>query len=263
MDNSVNLGSFKVLENVHLKATYDIEANGISFKTGESIAVFDKIQISNFNEIKDYVAARGGFDNRGHVFWETTRAIQFTFSQGVFSNTQFGLLNNAKIISMDEEEPILITYDDELESDEIGILRPTKIPVDQVFCYDKATGNRIECEPSGEHFKIETPYTDVILRYRYNYTNGATVAKIGQQFLQGFLELEGKTRVKDDTSGLVVTGIIKIPKLKLMSGLSMRLGAQANPVVGNFRADGVPVDSRRNSYVMDMIFLDEDIDSDM
>jgi len=43
MDNSVNLGSFKVLENVHLKATYDIEANGISFKTGESIAVFDKI----------------------------------------------------------------------------------------------------------------------------------------------------------------------------------------------------------------------------
>ena len=263
MDNSVNLGSFKVLENVHLKATYDIEANGISFKAGESIAVFDKIQISNFNEIKDYVAARGGFDNRGHVFWETTRAMQFTFSQGVFSNTQFGLLNNAKIISVDEEEPILITYDDELESDEIGILRPTKIPVDQVFCYDKATGNRIECERSGEHYKIATPYTDVILRYRYNYTNGATVAKIGQQFLQGFLELEGKTRVKDDTSGLVVTGIIKIPKLKLMSGLSMRLGAQANPVVGNFRAEGVPVDSRRNSYVMDMIFLDEDIDSDM
>jgi hypothetical protein len=77
------------------------------------------------------------------------------------------------------------------------------------------------------------------------------------------LELEGKTRVKDDTSGLVTTGIIKIPKLKLMSGLSMRLGAQANPVVGSFRAEGVPVDSRRNSYVMEMYFLDEDIDSDM
>lgn len=263
MDSTVNLGSFKVLENVHLKATYDIEANGIQFKAGESIAVFDKIQISNFNEIKDYVAAHGGYDNRGHVFWETTRAIQFTFTQGVFSQTQFGILNNAKVIQVNDEEPLLITYDDELESDEIGILRPTKQPVDQIFCYNRETGERIECGPSGLQWKISEPYMDVILRYRYNYANGATVAKIGQPFLQGFLELEGKTRVKDDTSGLVTTGIIKIPKLKLMSGLSMRLGAQANPVVGSFRAEGVPVDSRRNSYVMEMYFLDEDIDSDM
>lgn len=259
----MDIGSFKVLENVHLKATYDIEANGIKFNAGESIAVFDKIQLSNFNEIKEYVAARGGYDNRGHVFWETTKAMQFSFSQGVFSKTQFGLLNNAKVISVSNEEPLLITYDDELESDEIGILRPTKTPVDQIFVYDKESGNKLEVEPSGIHFKIKESYKNVVMRYRYNYEDGAVVAKIGQQFLQGFLELEGRTRVKDDTSGLITTGIIKIPKLKLMSGLSMRLGAQANPVVGNFNAEGVPTDSRRNSYVMEMYFLNNDIDSDM
>jgi hypothetical protein len=33
--------------------------------------------------------------------------------------------------------------------------------------------------------------------------------------------------------------------------------------VGNFNAEGVPVDLGRNSYVMEMYFLDEDIDSDM
>ena len=259
----MDIGSFKVLENVHLKATYDIEANGIKFNAGESIAVFDKIQLSNFNEIKEYVAARGGYDNRGHVFWETTKSIQFSFTQGVFSKTQFGLLNNAKVISVSNEEPLLITYDDELESDEIGILRPTKTPVDQIFVYDKESGNKIEVEPSGIHFKIKEPYKDVVMRYRYNYEDGATVAKIGQQFLQGFLELEGRTRVKDDTSGLITTGIIKIPKLKLVSGLSMKLGAQANPVVGNFNAEGVPTDSRKNSYVMEIYFLNNDIDSDM
>ena len=259
----MDIGSFKVLENVHLKATYDIEANGVKFSAGESIAVFDKIQLSNFNEIKEYVAARGGYDNRGHVFWETTKSMQFSFTQGVFSKTQFGLLNNAKIISVSDEEPLLITFDDELESDENGILRPTKTPVDQIFVYDKESGNKIEVESSDIYFKIKEPYKDVIMRYRYNYEDGATVAKIGQQFLQGFLELEGKTRVKDDTSGLITTGIIKIPKLKLMSGLSMRLGAQANPVVGNFNAEGVPTDSRRNSYVMEMYFLNNDIDSDM
>ena len=139
----MDIGSFKVLENVHLKATYDIEVNGIQFKTGETIAVFDKIQISNFNQIKDYVAARGGLDNRGHVFWETTRAIQFSFSQGVFSNAQFGLLTNSKVIKIDDEQPLLITFDDEIESDEIGILRPTKQPVDQIFIYDKKSGTRL------------------------------------------------------------------------------------------------------------------------
>ena len=259
----MDIGSFKVLENVHLKATYDIEANGVKFSAGESIAVFDKIQLSNFDEIKEYVAARGGYDNRGHVFWGTTKAMRFSFSQGVFSKTQFGLLNNAKVISVSDEEPLLITFDDELESDEIGILRPTKTPVDQIFVYDKESGNKIEVEPSGQHFKIKEPYKDVIMRYRYNYEDGAAVAKIGQQFLQGFLELEGRTRLKDDTSGLITTGIIKIPRLKLMSGLSMRLGTQANPVVGNFNAEGVPTDSRRNSYVMEMYFLNNDIDSDM
>ena len=57
---------------------------------------------------------------------------------------------------------------------------------------------------------------------------------MGKQLIPGFLRLEGKTRVKDDISGKVRTGIIEIPKLKLMSDLSMRLGKNANPVAANF-----------------------------
>ena len=57
-------------------------------------------------------------------------------------------------------------------------------------------------------------------------------------------------------------GIIEIPKLKLMSELSIRLGAQANPVVGSFAAVGVPTGTRGNSYVSEFYFLNNDIDSD-
>ena len=259
----MDTGSFKVLENVHLKATQSIEVNGVGFKAGETIAVFDKIQISNFNEVKQRVVARGGYGNIGRVYWETTKALQFNFTQGVFSKEQFGLLNNAKIITVSDDDPLLLTYDDYIESNINSLLTPTKEPIDQIFVYDRETGQRIEYEKQGIYYNIGIPYKDVIMRYRYNYTNGATVAKIGEQFLQGFLELEGKTRVKDDTSGLITTGIIRIPQLKLMSGLSIRLGAQANPVVGNFQAEGVPVDLRRNSYVMEIYFLDHDIDSDI
>ncbi len=258
-----DLSSFKSLENVHLKATSNIEAGGISFQEGETIALFDKIQISGLNEMKDYVAARGGFDNRGHVFWETTREMRFTFSQGVFSKLQFGLLNNAKVLKIAENEPLLITKIEELESDENGVITTSLEPVDQIFVYDKATGAKYEWQKVGNSLEINEEYTDVIVSYRYNYLEGATVLKFGQQFLNGFIELEGKTRVKDDTSGLITTGIIKIPKLKLMSGLSIKLGTQANPVVGNFQAVGVPVGSRNGSYVAEIDFLENDIDSDM
>ena len=258
-----SLGSFKTLEQVHIKATQNIEVGGKKFQEGETIAYFDKIQVAGLNEIKDYIAARGGYDNRGLVYWETTNKLKLTFSQGVFSNTQFGLLNNSQIIQYEEGEPLLITYTEEIESDEVGNIVTKYEAQDQIFVYDKDSGEKLPWWKVGRNLKIDGSYKDLIVRYRYNYTGGATIAKIGQQFLRGFLELEGKTRVKDDTSGLITTGIIKIPKLKLMSGLSIKLGAQVNPVVGTFDAVGVPVEMRHNSYVAEFCFLNNDIDSDI
>jgi len=66
------------------------------------------------------VAARGGFDNRGHVFWETTKELRLNFSQGVFSKMQFGLLNNAKVLNIAENEPLLVTITEELETNKDG-----------------------------------------------------------------------------------------------------------------------------------------------
>ena len=256
-----NLGSFKELYDVHLKTTQNIEINGRVFEEGETIALFNKIQISGLTEFKDYTVARSGFGNIGHVYWENTKSVRFTFSQGVFSNTQFGILNNAKVIQTDD--PILVTKVEELETDEVGRILTTNEAVDQIFIYNKETCKKIPWWRVADYLKTDTQYTDVIIHYRYNYTNSGSVVKIGQRCLKGFLELEGKTRVKDDTSGLITTGIIKIPKLKLMSGLSMKLGAQASPVVGTFEGEGVPVESKYNSYVMEIDFLNNDIDSDM
>lgn len=257
------LGSFKTLEEVRLKATYNIEANGKTFEEGETIALFDKVQVSGLKEYKDFTVARGGYNNPGLVYWENTREISLNFSQGIFSKTQFALLNNAKIFSVDQEEPLLITKTERLESNEEGVIPVKYLPEDQLFIYNVETGEKIRGWVLQNKLVIEQPYTDVIVTYRYNYYGGAQVVKIGQQFLKGFLELEAKTRVKDDSSGLITTGIIRIPKLKLMSGLSIRLGAQASPVVGNFSAVGVPVGSRGSSYVAEIDFLNNDIDSDM
>ena len=259
------LGSFKELQDVYLKATQSIEINNYHFDEGETICCFEKIQIGGLNEFRSTVAARGGFDNRGLVYWETTKEVRLTFSQGIFSNTQFSILNNAKLIENSEEDPILITSTEELECQNGGFLAIKHKPYDQPFGYLKETGEKIAVHIVGNALYVGPKYdlNTIVVRYRYNYANEATIIKIGQRCLQGFLELEGKTRVKDDTSGLITTGIIKIPKLKIMSGLSIRLGSQANPVVGSFEGVGIPVGFRHNSYVMEFDFLSNDIDSDM
>ena len=48
-----------------------------------------------------------------------------------------------------------------------------------------------------------------------------------------------------------------------MSDLSIRLGQDAAPVLGTFKAVGYPVGVKGNKKAMEIILLDDDIDSDL
>lgn len=257
----VDLFSFKELEPCYLKATYPIEIGDRKIEKGEVLATFDKIQIGTLKEVKEFVTARGGFDNRAHVYWETTKELPLSFSQGVFSKTQLALLMNSKLLEVQKNEPIPILVSEELESNENGEFYLKEVPV-RLFLYEKKSGEKIPFELDEKRVKIENPYIDVVAQYIYNYMEGASQIQLGKRLLTGFVELEARTRVKDDTTGQVVTGLFKIPKLKLVSDLSIRLGAQATPIVANFSAVGVPVGSKGNSYVGEFYILNNDIDSD-
>jgi hypothetical protein len=71
---------FKELYEVSLKTTLHIEVSGEKIEAGETIAVFDRIQIANFQEIKNIASANGGWDNRSHVFWDSTKEIKISFT---------------------------------------------------------------------------------------------------------------------------------------------------------------------------------------
>ena len=255
--------SFKDLEKVSLKATYNIEIGNKQFVPGETLAFFDRIQVATLSEEKDIRVAEGGYENRAHVFWDTTKDLTLRFSQGVFSQEHFALLTNARLVEQ-IGVPISITEQEIKETDETGIITLNHAPVGEIFVYNKGTGARItNFTIDGATLNLTTPYLEVLVRYTYNYINQTFDYKIGQRLVNGFVELEGRTRIKDDVSGQVVTGIIKIPKMKLLSELSIRLGEQANPVVGQFDALCVPVGSRGNTKVGDFIILGDDIDSDL
>lgn len=257
--------SMKELYDVFLKTTYPIEISGKRYEAGETLCLFDKISIANFNEIKSRETAHGGFGNRDHVFWENTKGIDITLSQGIFNSLQFALLCNAKMVYKNNGEEIRISKREETESDETGNIIFSEEPVDNFFVYDKLTGERITEYRviNGKNILIDKPYTSVILDYRYVYSGGAKNLMIGRSLTEGFLRLEGKTRVKDDISGKTRTGILEIPKLKLMSDLSMRLGENASPVGVNFSFKALPDSNGPTAKVMNLYFLNDDIDSDM
>lgn len=257
-----NLMGAKELYDVVIKTTYPIDAGKKRFAEGEVIACFDKIQIANFQEIKDRVAARGGFDNRGWVFWEETEEVRIDFTQGIFSKIQLALLGNSRLLQIPKEK-VILSKREVVSVDENNNFKLLAKPVGQVFVYNNETGEKIDFSiDENDVFSVEG-VNEVVVDYTYNYHTDALQMIIGQRLVAGYLTLEGKTRLKDDITGHVITGIIKIPKLKLMSDLSMRLGKNATPTVANFSVVGLPTGSKGTKKVMEFTYLEEDIDADI
>lgn len=256
----------KELIDLTLKATYPIEMAGRKFEPGEVVARFDKIQIANFKEITSRVSANGGYDNRAHVIWEDPKEIQLNFTQGIFSARQFALLCNSRLVFQQPEECILVPVHFKGETNEHGLIEVGKTNISNVFVYDAKTFERIiptAIDLEKGKIMVERPFTDVEVDFDYCYQNGGTSCYLGRKLIEGYLQLEGKSRVKDDITGKTRTAILRIPRLKLVSDLTMRLGREATPVLANFNAIGLPVGGKGSKKIMELLFLNDDIDADM
>ena len=257
---------FKELYEVSIKTTLPIEVGNNVIEAGETIAFFDRIQLANFQEVKDTISAKGGIGNQPLITWDSTKEVRISFTQGIFSKVQLALMTNALLVQNNGEENIPINFRAQHESGETGeiILKYIPITTKSIYVYDYDSGLKVNgWTITGNKLQLPEAYKVVIVDYWYNYNNGFTSLKIGQRLTCGFLSLTGKMKVKDDTTGKVVTGIINIPKLRLMSDLSMRVGSDAIPQVGRLDAVAVPEGARGQSKVMEIIFLNDDIDADM
>ena len=255
---------FKELYEVSLKSTSNIEVNGVQIEPGETVASFARIQIANFQEIKNIASANGGWDNRAHIYWETTKEIKINFTQGVFSKTQLALMSNCQLVENEGEQVIPINVRQEYESDDRGKIVIGRTLREPIFVYDKNTGKKITgWTATTDSILLNEAYKSVVVDYWYDYDNGCVTMTVGRPLTRGYLSLTGKMKVKDGVTGKVTTGIITIPKLRLMSDLSMRVGSDAIPQVGRLDAVAVPEGVRGQQKVMELTFLNDDIDADM
>jgi hypothetical protein len=274
----MNYFGVKELYGVVLKCTSNIEINGKWFQEGEPIIFFDKIQIAYLDEQKHRTSAKGGYGNQALIKWEDTTGMNIQLSEGVISDVGLSILSNSKILSQDKDT-ILIPYSEILESEKEGTnvyaLCLKHIPVNENAIYLYRNGKRISSfdyeinnskgkiliNDVDDEAEIEPPKYNVY--YEYIYTGNANNLCIGQRLVRGFLSLTGRMRLKDDQNGKETTCLIEIPKVELMSDLTMRLGSGVSPYVYGFNLQAHPVGERGNQYVCKFTMLDEDIDSDM
>ena len=259
MENT--LFGMKEIYDAVLSASYDVKINDELIMAGEPIIVFKSLQLVDFSEFKEHINATGGYGNQVWVSWDRTKDLTLRFSQGVMSRLHLAILANA---NLENERDILVPMWEELETDENNQVELKHIPANEnIWAYD-ISGNHLKGELDGKviTFRNTEPYTDVMISYQYRYIKDADVINIGRQLFPGHLQMTMKTRLKDDITGKTVTGIFNIPKLKLMSDFSIRLGSDASPATGNFVVTAYPTGSKGNEKVMDFIILQDDSDSD-
>lgn len=258
----------KELYSVKIKATSNIEIGNHSFEQGENIVTFDKIMISNIEEIRKTVTAHGGFEDRDLIWWDTTKGVNIEFAQGIVNNMQFSLMSNSKLFTLDEERPILLSAREVVESDEDGkIFLKDREDIRSVFIYKVDTGEKLAyTKVENNIYQIEGSYIEVIVDYSYIYRNGADKNVIGQiaaDRSNATMWFEGRTKVKDDITGTVKTGILVIPRFRIVSHLLLTLGENANPMVHRFSGTGLPYGERGDTRVMEIFYLNDDIDADI
>jgi hypothetical protein len=133
-----------------------------------------------------------------------------------------------------------------------------------IFIYDLETGLPIrDFRIYGNKIFFFKMYREVLIDYTFTYEDKVKVIEVGNRLFNGFLRLDGKMSVKDEKSGEVTTAILEMPKIKLSSSLSMRLGKNYEAsTVSDFYFTGYPEEERKNGRIANITFLDRELTGD-
>ena len=126
---------------------------------------------------------------------------------------------------------------------------------------DSIETNERETKYNFDDFKITDgePFTNYIVDYFYNYNKNSYTVQIGNRLLNGFVRIEAKTKFKDDYDGKLRTVLLVFPKVRIYSNINLNFGENAPFNLAQMSATAY----KGERDFMEIIFLDEDISSDI
>lgn len=261
----------------------------------EPVMYFEKISIATLQEKSSLIMARGGWANSPRVTWEDRSEVSFQMMSGVMSQLNFGIMLDAEVaFSTGKEAPLeistregpfeLVPIDIEGQDRIYGFQIkhiPVMYPKRKVFIFEYARKNvqkkiygkfiRRDIPGFGEQYYI-IPYKDKDLKnaadtdreyvvdYYYEYGDEALIYTIAKERFNGLFSLEGKFYSKDENEGLNCTNLIYMPKVRIVSNIDLRLGERADPAVSTFNIVGIPEFTGKNSTIVEITRLGEDIE---
>lgn len=253
-----DLFSFQELESVVLKTIAPTTLNGKKYPTGTVMAIFDRISIAALQAENKATKAKS---TKTEIIWESLEDIQLTFAQGVFSLLHFNFMTNSKLFKKGTDSETIITQVEKLTTDENGklsLIYPSNGK--HTFYSDDSVVEPIASE-EGKHFTFEYPYLPLTVVYEFLYYKETAMVEIGNPLTSVLMSLEGRVPILTE-KGERLTGILRIPKLKIISNLRIEVGKQANPNVAVFQGVAIPDGPRNNTRVAEFEMLYEELSAE-
>lgn len=245
--------------------------NSHKFEENDVLIYFDSIQQITFSEDSDSTSAKGGFNNRDQVMWNTTKGVDCQLQTGRISKLGFGIINqtilnninNIKSIRQFDTIKLDISGEGQLKHTPITDNEKKKIKVYEMF--NGVMGREIlDYSIEGSTIKIETTdITDILVDYWFYYNTNANSINIGEKTLNGFFKFVGKFYYSDEQGSSRKTAIIEIPKLIITGEFDINFSRNASPLVSLFQFKAVPLGDREKTKTVEVFYLDEDIDGEI
>lgn len=279
MDNLVGM---KEMYDINIRLNQPLEIGGRKYDINETILSFERADIAQVQENKEHKQARGGYNNNMLIDWEIDKEVTFAITHGILSPTTWAVLSNSKLNkkgakSVSFKEQLTVIEDEDFwyvdlkyipnhvdgtwglqgnpENEQMPMGRREWLPLKPLppksdrflFCYDMETGNRImKFDICGNRIIFRGEHRKVMVDYTFDYVDDILQLDIGNRLINGFLNLTAKVTAKDFFTGEPRTAIIEIPKLKIVSSLSMKLGTSYNePIINDFYFIGYPQEGQR------------------
>ena len=249
-----------------IKTLSPLTINGQQYKAGDTLFYFDNIQELSFTEDKESVYAHGGWNDRNLVEWEIMHAINCSINVGVLSPIEYGVVNKtlakkSTALSVNQIENLEVDGTTILTYHSIDSTKPVRV---WSVVNGSADTEILDFTVDDDTIILENEYDgNVLVDYWFNYQSNLTTLNIGQRDLNGFLMFTGKFYYVDEFTGVRKTGLIEIPKLRIESDFSIRLGRNTNPFISILNFQAIPDGERGKGIALKMHYLDIDLDADL
>lgn len=266
--NTLEELGIKNLERVCIKTKNEVAFGQRLLEAGEPVLYFDNIQVSLLSENSHPIMARGGWRNEPRVIWEDRQELIFQFANGTINTTSFNLLLGAEMLSKVDDN--ILPFNEVIELDEHGhgILKFEPIEEDKEhknFFFVYMLNNiqrRVFPKIAGKtlDFGADFAYASVMCDYYFYYKKDIITYSMNRERFSNLYILEATFQMKDENEGLIRTGFLRMPKVRILSNINLRMGERADPMVSTFRIIAQPESKEeREDVVCEIQYLDEDI----